>query len=121
MSLCDEPATQNNKSCGMAYNCRQDQEHRAIWRCYCHLMDEINTVGRSLGKDGKFQLFICLSLREHWLHRMLVPMSMTRVTAEMYEEQSFLRKRGLLTFLRQILEPLDEFDIVLENSLTQGI
>ncbi|XP_075973016.1 DENN domain containing pinstripe isoform X1 [Anticarsia gemmatalis] len=121
MSLCDEQTTQNNKSCGMAYNCRQDQEHRAIWRCYCHLMDEINSVGRTLGKDGKFQLFICLSLREHWLHRMLVPMSMTRVTVEMYEEQSFLRKRGLLTFLRQILEPLDEFDIVLENSLTQGI
>ncbi|XP_022829510.1 DENN domain-containing protein 5A isoform X2 [Spodoptera litura] len=121
MSLCDEPTSQNNKSCGMAYNCRQDQEHRAIWRCYCHLMDEINSVGRTLGKDGKFQLFICLSLREHWLHRMLVPMSMTRVTIEMYEEQSFLRKRGLLTFLRQILEPLDEFDIVLEHSLTQGI
>ena len=52
---------------------------------------------------------------------MLVPMSLTRVTTEMYEEQSFMRKRGLLTFLRQILEPLDEFDIVLENSLTQGI
>ncbi|KAI8440327.1 hypothetical protein MSG28_001668 [Choristoneura fumiferana] len=121
MSLCDEPTAQASKSCGMAYNCRQDQEHRAIWRCYCHLMDEINSVGRTLGKDGKFQLFICLSLREHWLHRMLVPMSLTRVTAEMYEEQSFLRKRGLLTFLRQILEPLDEFDIVLENSLTQGI
>ncbi|XP_049864850.1 DENN domain-containing protein 5A isoform X2 [Pectinophora gossypiella] len=121
MSLCDEPNAQTNKSCGVAYNCRQDQEHRAIWRCYCHLMDEINSVGRTLGKDGKFQLFICLSLREHWLHRMLVPMSMTRVTTEMYEEQSFLRKRGLLTFLRQILEPLDEFDIVLENSLTQGI
>ncbi|XP_028177390.1 DENN domain-containing protein 5B isoform X4 [Ostrinia furnacalis] len=121
MSLCDEQSSQSNKSCGVAYNCRQDQEHRSIWRCYCHLMDEINTVGRTLGKDGKFQLFICLSLREHWLHRMLVPMSMTRVTTEMYEEQSFLRKRGLLTFLRQILEPLDEFDIVLENSLTQGI
>ncbi|KOB77817.1 RAB6IP1-like protein [Operophtera brumata] len=42
---------------------KQDQEHRAIWRCYCHLMDEINSVGRTLGKDGKFQLFICLSLR----------------------------------------------------------
>ncbi|XP_039745826.1 DENN domain-containing protein 5B isoform X3 [Pararge aegeria] len=121
MSLCDESSNQSNKSCGVAYNCRQDQEHRAIWRCYCHLMDEISSVGRSLGKDGKFQLFICLSLREHWLHRMLVPMSLTRVTIEMYEEQSFLRKRGLLTFLRQILEPLDEFDIVLENSLTQGI
>jgi hypothetical protein len=39
----------------------------------------------------------------------------------MYEEQSFLRSPALLTFLRQILESLDEFDIVLENSLTQGI
>ncbi|XP_063616075.1 DENN domain-containing protein 5B [Cydia splendana] len=122
MSLCDEPSPQAQASkCGVAYNCRQDQEHRAIWRCYCHLVDEISSAGRTLGKDGKFQLFICLSLREHWLHRMLVPMSLTRVTGEMYEEQSFLRKRGLLTFLRQILEPLDEFDIVLENSLTQGI
>ncbi|CAG9563036.1 unnamed protein product [Danaus chrysippus] len=119
MSLCED-SNQSNKSC-VVYNCRQDQEHRAIWRCYCHLMDEVSSVGRTLGKDGKFQLFICLSLREHWLHRMLVPMSLTRVTTEMYEEQSFMRKRGLLTFLRQILEPLDEFDIVLENSLTQGI
>lgn len=35
----------------------------AIWRCYNHLMDEINNVTTTLGKDGKFQLFICLSLR----------------------------------------------------------
>lgn len=55
------------------------------------------------------------------LHRILVPMAQTKVTTEMYEEDSFLRKRGLLTFLRQILEPLDEFHIVLENSITQGI
>lgn len=39
------------------------QELTAIWRCYNHLMDEINNVTQSLGKDGKFQLFICLSLR----------------------------------------------------------
>ncbi|XP_059607628.1 DENN domain-containing protein 5B isoform X1 [Phlebotomus argentipes] len=97
------------------------QEFATIWRCYCHLMDEINNVTQSLGKDGKFQLFICLSLREHLLHRMLVPIAATRVTQEMYEEQSFMRKKGLLTFLRQILEPLDEFHIILENSITQGI
>ncbi|XP_055601274.1 DENN domain-containing protein 5B isoform X2 [Uranotaenia lowii] len=97
------------------------QELSAVWRCYCHLMDEINNVKQTLGKDGRFQLFICLSLREHLLHRMLVPMAYTRVTTEMYEEQSFMRKKGLLTFLRQILEPLDEFHIVLENSITQGI
>lgn len=39
------------------------QELATIWRCYIHLMDEINNVNQSLGKDGKFQLFICLSLR----------------------------------------------------------
>ncbi|XP_031629908.1 DENN domain-containing protein 5B isoform X2 [Contarinia nasturtii] len=97
------------------------QELTAIWRCYNHLMDEINNVTQSLGKDGKFQLFICLSLREHLLYRMLQPIAATQVTQEMYEDQSFMRRKGLLTFLRQILEPLDEFHIVLENSLTQGI
>lgn len=59
--------------------------------------------------------------REHLLHRMLQPIAATQVTQEMYEDQSFMRRKGLLTFLRQILEPLDEFHIVLENSLTQGI
>lgn len=39
------------------------QELVAIWRIYIHLMDEIKNVNESLGKDGKFQLFICLSLR----------------------------------------------------------
>lgn len=34
-----------------------------IWRCYCHLMNEINNVTQTMGKDGKFQLFVCLSLR----------------------------------------------------------
>ena len=35
----------------------------AILRCYCHLLDQINTSSQTLGKDGKFQLFICLALR----------------------------------------------------------
>lgn len=39
------------------------QELVAVWRSYIHLMDEIKNVNESLGKDGKFQLFICLSLR----------------------------------------------------------
>lgn len=48
-------------------------------------------------------------------------MALTKVTHEMYEEESFLRRRNLLTFLIQILEPLDDCHIVLENSITQGI
>lgn len=42
---------------------RNHQETVAVWRCYCHLVDEIQTGSKALGKDGKFQLFICLSVR----------------------------------------------------------
>ncbi|CAD7081131.1 unnamed protein product [Hermetia illucens] len=112
----------DNVSPGSPYSpCVQRQELLAIWRCFVYIVDEIIVATTSLGKDGKFQLFVCLCLREHILHRMLSPMASTKVTQEMYDEQSFLRRKGLLTFLVQILEPLDEFHIVLENSITQGI
>lgn len=42
---------------------RNYQETVAVWRCYCHLVDEIQSASKALGKDGKFQLFICLSVR----------------------------------------------------------
>lgn len=73
------------------------------------------------GRSCIGRLGIFFNFREHLLHRMLLPIATTRATQDMYEEQSFLRRKGLLTFLRQILEPLDEFHIVLENSITQGI
>ncbi|XP_057340545.1 DENN domain-containing protein 5A isoform X2 [Microplitis mediator] len=92
-----------------------------ILRCYCHLIDQINTFSHTLGKDGKFQLFICLAAREQLLHPMLRPMSDARSTAEMYEDTSFLKNQTLLNFLIHILEPLSEFHIVLEKSLTHGI
>ncbi|XP_062129939.1 DENN domain-containing protein 5B isoform X1 [Drosophila sulfurigaster albostrigata] len=107
----------SNGSC----NSLQRREVASIWRLYVQLMDEINGTASTLGKDGKFQLLICLSLREHLLTRLIKPMALTKVTQEMYEEESFLRRRNLLTFLIQILEPLDDCHIVLENSITQGI
>ncbi|XP_031781796.1 DENN domain-containing protein 5A isoform X2 [Nasonia vitripennis] len=93
----------------------------AVLRCYSHLLDQINTFSQTLGKDGKFQLFICLATREQLLHHILRPMSEARSTIDMYEETSFLRNPSLLTFLVQILEPLSGFHIVLEKSLTHGI
>lgn len=42
---------------------RNHQETVAVWRCYCHLVEEIQVTSHALGKDGKFQLFICLSVR----------------------------------------------------------
>ncbi|XP_025268811.1 DENN domain-containing protein 5B isoform X2 [Camponotus floridanus] len=99
----------------------ESSQRFTILRCYCHLIDQINMFSQTLGKDGKFQLFICLAAREQLLHPMLRPMSDARSTADMYEENSFLRNSTLLTFLIHILEPLSEFHIVLEKSLTHGI
>ncbi|XP_078048639.1 DENN domain containing pinstripe isoform X3 [Augochlora pura] len=99
----------------------ESNQRFATLRCYCHLIDQINMFSQTLGKDGKFQLFICLAVREQLLHVMLRPMSEARSTADMYEENSFLRNRTLLNFLIHILEPLCEFHIVLEKSLTHGI
>ncbi|KAL0133095.1 hypothetical protein PUN28_000696 [Cardiocondyla obscurior] len=99
----------------------ESSQRFTILRCYCHLIDQINMFSQTLGKDGKFQLFICLAVREQLLHPMLRPMSDARSTADMYEENSFLRNPTLLTFLIHILEPLSEFHIVLEKSLTHGI
>lgn len=41
----------------------ENNQRFTILRCYCHLIDQINTFSQTLGKDGKFQLFICLSAR----------------------------------------------------------
>ncbi|XP_015187506.1 PREDICTED: DENN domain-containing protein 5B isoform X4 [Polistes dominula] len=92
-----------------------------ILRGYCQLIDKINIISQNLGKDGKFQLFICLAIREQLLQRMLRPMSLAYSTADMYDEVSFLRNPSLLSFLIHILEPLTAFHIVLEKSLTYGI
>lgn len=41
----------------------ESNQRFTILRCYCHLVDQINTFSQTLGKDGKFQLFICLAAR----------------------------------------------------------
>lgn len=68
-----------------------------------------------------FITFSFLRFRDHILSRMVRELSAARVTQEMYEENSFLRDQMLLTTLHQLLASLDEFDIVLENSITKGI
>lgn len=54
----------DNVSPGSPYSpCVQRQELLAIWRCFVYIVDEIIVATTSLGKDGKFQLFVCLCLR----------------------------------------------------------
>lgn len=99
------------------------KDHWLPKKYYIRLLDEIeNRTKNSLGKDGKFQLFVCLSVRDRYLHRILQPLAICTVTVDLYDEQlSFLRNKSLLTFLRQILQKLDDVNVILEKSISHNI
>ncbi|XP_039279311.1 DENN domain-containing protein 5B isoform X2 [Nilaparvata lugens] len=89
---------------------------------YCHLVDRIQSYSNALGKDGRFQQFVCVSIRDRKLDLCIEHvMADSQAVLDMYEEHSFLRDPNLRMYLTQMLYSLNEFDIVLEKSLTQGI
>ncbi|XP_050714063.1 DENN domain-containing protein 5B-like isoform X2 [Eriocheir sinensis] len=85
------------------------------------LVSRINGSSSHLGKDDKFQLFVCLAARAHLLSRILLPLQRSPVTSHMYDESSFLRDPQLVRDLINVLSALNEFEFILESSLTRGI
>lgn len=54
ISLADDP--------GISLDAEQESAS-AVMRMYCRLVETIDTLSHSLGKDGKFQLLVCLAAR----------------------------------------------------------
>ncbi|XP_022111708.1 DENN domain-containing protein 5A-like [Acanthaster planci] len=96
------------------------QEKRAR-RTFCFTVHQINQGAAQAGKDGKFQLFVCIGIRDHMLHWWLPVLSETPVASSMYEDYSFLNCTSALDFLVNLLMQLDEFNISLESSITKGV
>ncbi|XP_033629874.1 DENN domain-containing protein 5B-like [Asterias rubens] len=96
------------------------QEKRAR-RTFCFTIQQINQGAAQAGKDGKFQLFVCIGIRDHMLHWWLPVLSETPVASSMYEDSSFLNCNSLLDFVVNLLMQLDEFSIMLESSITKGV
>eukprot|EP00057_Strongylocentrotus_purpuratus_P030402 XP_781573.4 PREDICTED: DENN domain-containing protein 5B isoform X2 [Strongylocentrotus purpuratus] len=96
------------------------QEKRAR-RTFCLTLHQINRYAETVGKDGKFQLLVCLGVRDHLLHQWLPVLAETPVTKNMYDECSFFHNPLHLDFLCSLLMQLDEFNISLEASVTKGI
>ncbi|XP_065226649.1 DENN domain-containing protein 5B [Planococcus citri] len=88
---------------------------------FCKLISEIQNSSHSLGKEGRFQVFICVTVRDHSINSVLRILSSAKITTEMYEEHSFLRKKSLFYFLTHLLDSLYDLEIFLENCLTLGI
>ncbi|XP_066992829.2 DENN domain-containing protein 5B [Anabrus simplex] len=66
--LVEDPCQKDNLSVNVGSPSRRSAERRLvrerdILQCYCHLVNLICSSSHSLGKDGKFQLFVCLCAR----------------------------------------------------------
>ncbi|XP_073241179.1 DENN domain-containing protein 5B-like [Porites lutea] len=90
-------------------------------KTFCTVITRINNASQSIGKDGKFQSFVCLGARDHLLHDWFELLSTCPATTNMYDTPSFFRDTTLVQFLVDLLQTLMEFNITLEASLLKGI
>ncbi|KAM9824396.1 DENN domain-containing protein 5B [Neosynchiropus ocellatus] len=87
----------------------------------CHYVSAINSTPRNIGKDGKFQLLVCLGARDRLLPQWLPLLVECPVIQRMYEDTALLRDRTTVNALIGVLETLHDFPITLETSLVKGI
>ncbi|XP_041852569.1 DENN domain-containing protein 5B-like [Melanotaenia boesemani] len=87
----------------------------------CHYVNTINASPRNIGKEGKFQLFVCLGIRDRLLSQWLPLLSECPLTARTYEDGALLRDRASVHSLCRILQTLHEFSVTLEAALVKGV
>uniref|UniRef100_A0A3Q0RBP1 DENN/MADD domain containing 5B n=1 Tax=Amphilophus citrinellus TaxID=61819 RepID=A0A3Q0RBP1_AMPCI len=87
----------------------------------CHYVSAINASPRNIGKEGKFQLFVCLGIRDRLLSQWLPLLSECPLTARTYEDGALLRDRASVHSLSRMLHTLNEFNITLETALVKGV
>ncbi|KAL2102240.1 hypothetical protein ACEWY4_001408 [Coilia grayii] len=88
---------------------------------FCRYANAINSSPRNIGKDGKFQLLVCLGARDRLLPEWLPLLVECPVITRMYEETAMLRDRTTVNSLISVLQTLHDFAITLETSLVKGI
>ncbi|XP_028263209.1 DENN domain-containing protein 5B-like [Parambassis ranga] len=87
----------------------------------CQYVNAINSSPRNIGKEGKFQLFVCLGIRDRLLSQWLPLLAECPLTTRTYEEAALLRDRAAVHSLSRILHTLNEFSITLETALVKGV
>ncbi|XP_073401278.1 DENN domain-containing protein 5A isoform X1 [Dendrobates tinctorius] len=90
-------------------------------RNFSRFITAINGTPRNIGKDGKFQMFVCLGARDHHLHHWIALLADCPIIAQMYEDTALIKDHTLVNSLIRVLQTLQEFNITLESSLIKGI
>ncbi|XP_018608112.1 DENN domain-containing protein 5A-like isoform X2 [Scleropages formosus] len=99
----------------------QDENWQTNTRTFCRFMRAINSTPRNIGKDGKFQMLVCLGARDHLLHHWIALLADCPITGQMYEDSALIKDHTLVNSLIRVLQTLQEFNITLEASLVKGI
>lgn len=82
---------------------------------------KISSASKTIGKDGKFQAFVCLAARDCKLADWMAVLSQSNVAESCYEPSSFVRKPQLTSPLLTTLSALNDMNIKLEASILKGI
>ncbi|XP_076011508.1 DENN domain-containing protein 5A isoform X4 [Genypterus blacodes] len=98
-----------------------DENWQTRVRHFCRFMRAINSTSRNIGKDGKFQMLVCLGARDHLLHHWIALLADCPINSQMYEETALIKDRSLVNSLIRVLQTLQEFNITLEASLVKGV
>ncbi|XP_065140924.2 DENN domain-containing protein 5B isoform X1 [Paramisgurnus dabryanus] len=86
---------------------------------FCRYVNAINNMPRNIGKDGKFQLLVCLGARDRLLPQWLPLLAECPVITRMYEENALLRDKLTVSSVVAVLQTVNDFPITLETSLTK--
>ncbi|XP_069756440.1 DENN domain-containing protein 5A isoform X4 [Narcine bancroftii] len=99
----------------------QEENWHTRAKKFCKFVAAINSAPRNIGKDGKFQLLVCLGARDHLLHHWIALLADCPIIAQMYEDTALIKDHTLVNSLIRVLQTLQEFNITLEMSLVKGI
>ncbi|XP_072905669.1 DENN domain-containing protein 5A isoform X2 [Hemitrygon akajei] len=99
----------------------QEENWQTRAKKFCKFVAAINNAPRNIGKDGKFQLLVCLGARNHLLHHWIALLADCPIIAQMYEDTALIKDHTLVNSLIRVLQTLQEFNITLETSLVKGI
>ncbi|XP_074862727.1 DENN domain-containing protein 5B isoform X4 [Carettochelys insculpta] len=94
---------------------------RSSCKTFCHYVNAVSTAPRNIGKDGKFQILVCLGTRDHLLPQWIPLLAECPAITRMYEENALLRDRMTVNSLLRVLQTLQDFNIILEGSLIKGV
>uniref|UniRef100_A0A8C5FDM8 DENN domain-containing protein 5B-like n=1 Tax=Gadus morhua TaxID=8049 RepID=A0A8C5FDM8_GADMO len=87
----------------------------------CHYVHAINDSPRNMGKEGKFQLFLCLGVRDGLISRWLPLLAESPLTPRTFEESACSGTAVLWTPSRGVVHTLHGFTVTLEASLVRGV